>query len=212
VFTGIIERVGQIVDRIQKGRGFELLIDVGEKIDDLKIGESIAVDGACLTLTKFSESILYFDVSPETVRKTVIGYYKKGDFVNIERALRLQDRLGGHIVLGHVDTIGTVIGITKETEFFWLSIKYPITFSKYVALKGSIAVNGISLTVAEKEGEVIKISVIPHTYNVTSLKYKKIGDPVNLEFDIIARYIESIVSSYKMDGDFEKKLREFLGG
>lgn len=210
MFTGIVERVGKVVDILPRGRGLVLVVDVGEVLEDLRIGESIAVDGACLTLVHFDGSILSFDVSYETVERSTVRYYRRGIFVNLERALRLEDRLGGHIVTGHVDTVGVIGEIKKEGDFYRLIVRYPGVYSKYVAVKGSVAVDGISLTVASRIGDTFEVAVIPHTYNVTNLRYKRTGDFVNLEFDIIAKYIEALMGVYG-GSSFESKLRDFLG-
>ncbi len=210
MFTGIVEKVGKVVDVLPKGRGLTLVVDVGEVLKDLRIGESIAVDGVCLTLVRFDGNVLFFDVSYETVERSTVRYYRRGIFVNIERALRLGDRFGGHIVTGHVDTVGVIGEIKREGDFYKLIVRYPGVYSKYVAIKGSVAVDGISLTIANKFGDNFEVAVIPHTYSVTNLRYRRVGDFVNLEFDIIAKYIEALMGGYS-GGSFESKLREFLG-
>ena len=193
MFTGIIEKTGKIKKITRKNRGYELQIEIEEAWEDLKIGESICVNGACLTLIDFKDNRLTFDVSPETLRKTTFKKISVNETVNLERALKLGDRLGGHIVLGHVDDTGVIRSLKKEGDFYTLIIEIPLRILKYIAEKGSLAVDGISLTVASKKDNTIEIAIIPHTFNNTNLKTKRIGDYVNLEVDVIARYVESLI-------------------
>ncbi len=193
MFTGIIEKTGRIKRITRKKRGYELQIETESAWEDLKIGESICVNGACLTLTDFKDNKLTFDVSPETLRKTNLKKISVNEIVNLERALKLGDRLGGHIVLGHVDDTGIIRSLKKEGDFYTLTIEVPHRISKYIAEKGSLAVDGISLTVASKKDNIIEIAIIPHTFNNTNLKTKRIGDFVNIEVDVIARYVESLI-------------------
>ena len=208
MFTGIIQRVGSFSYLSPKAGGYELKVDVVHGWEDLEKGESIAVNGACLTLVGFDEKSLVFDVSRETMEKTSLGRLRRGEPLNLERALRPVDRLGGHIVLGHVDGVGELAFLNREGEFYRVGVRIPQHLSKYVAVKGSIAVDGISLTVAKKEGGFVEIAVIPHTYQHTNLKGKRVGDLVNIEVDVIARYVESLMGG----GSSESLYIEFLRG
>lgn len=207
MFTGIIEKLGKIRALTSKGEGFSLEVEVSEIWDDLKIGESIAVNGACLTLTAVKGNRISFDVSPETKNKTTLGKLPPGTIVNLERALKLSDRLGGHIVLGHVDGIGKISAILNEGNFFRFEILIPQELTKYTAYKGSIAVDGISLTVADIKDNRISVAVIPHTYNHTNMHTLRQGDEVNIEVDIIARYVERLLNreSASITEEFLKK-------
>ncbi len=207
MFTGIIEKLGKISRFIQKSSGAEITIEVQNNWEDLMIGESIAINGACLTLTQFKKQELKFDISPETLKRTTLRLLKPGDIVNMERALKLGDRLGGHLVLGHVDGIGIIKNILKSGNFYTFDIEIPKQLTKYTAEKGSVAIDGISLTIAKKEDNILEIAVIPHTFSQTNLHLKRIGDKVNIEVDIIARYIENLINNRnsELTIDFLKK-------
>ncbi len=191
MFTGIIEEVGTIrsisTDRIT--------ISCKEILKDCKIGDSIAVNGVCLTVVEFGKDYFCADVSKETYKVTAFSDLKIGNIVNLERALTLSSRLGGHIVSGHTDTVGKIIDINKLSEFYEFKIGFNKEYSKYVAKKGSITVNGISLTVADCSQDFVTIAIIPHTFDMTVLRVLKVGDNVNLEFDILAKYVEKFLSS-----------------
>lgn len=215
MFTGIVDKIAVVENLLPSGGGYELTLKVSDQYSDLVVGESISVDGVCLTLKMFDDRRLFFDVSPETIRKSIIGGYKRGDLVNLERALTLNSRLGGHLVLGHVDAVGKIDTLIKRGHFYELVICYPSDIDRYIAVKGSISINGISLTVADKlPNNRILIAIIPHTYNNTSLKAKRPGDSVNIEVDVIARYVEVLIRSYEGNTrkGIENKLKEFLGG
>ncbi len=183
MFTGIIENISEILDLSKS------MIVISNPYTDLKEGESISVDGVCLTVTRFNKKEIDFNISSETYDKTTFRYLKKGLFVNVERALKLGDRIGGHIVTGHVDEVGTVYEIKKENETFVFSFK--ISDFKYIAEKGSVSINGISLTPFNLRDKIFDVAVISHTYNNTNLKFLKKGDFVNIEFDILAKYIKN---------------------
>jgi riboflavin synthase len=189
MFTGIIQAVGEITP-LQTSSG-DIKIDINaEKLDlsDVKIGDSIAINGVCLTVTNLSETHFKADVSKETLNVTT-GLDQKGQ-VNLEKALRLDDRLGGHLVSGHVDGIGQVVQFDPVNDCWLLAIQLPHAISKYIARKGSICVNGVSLTVNTIEKDVFTINIIPHTLEKTILGTLQVGSQVNLEIDQIARYVD----------------------
>jgi riboflavin synthase len=183
IFTGIIEEIGQ-VKQIKRGQqSFSLSIKAAKVLEEVKLGDSIAVNGVCLTVTGYSGASFEADVMPETYQRTTLKTLKSGSPVNLERALRLSDRLGGHLVQGHVDGIGTIINKSVEDIAILYGIEAPAEILKYVVKKGSIAVDGVSLTVVEVDNNRFSVSLIPHTAKLTILGWKREGDPVNLETD-----------------------------
>ncbi len=192
MFTGIIQSIGKL-----KQEKNILEIEVLDNFFDMAIGDSIAVDGICLTVKEIFQNKFTVDVSEETLKKTTLGLKSNlNQIVNLEPALRISDRLGGHIVSGHIDGLGKVENIEKLENSWHLSIKWKnINFSKYVVYKGSICVNGISLTIAkyEKEGEIFTIAIIPHTWHNTNLNKLNVGDCVNLEADALIKYVEKLL-------------------
>ncbi|MEO2068242.1 MAG: riboflavin synthase [Desulfurobacteriaceae bacterium] len=162
-------------------------------LEDVSIGDSIAVNGVCLTVVDINGKNVSFDVSLETLRRSNIGNLKPKDFVNLERSLTLSSRLGGHILQGHVDITTKIIGIKKEGNGFIFSFKLPPVYKHLVVEKGSIGIDGISLTIANLFPDSFSVAVIPHTFSNTTLKYKKVGSLVNLEFDIIGKYVERML-------------------
>ncbi len=198
MFTGIVEKVG-VVRRIDKRGSFAILtINCSDVVEDIKTGDSVAVNGVCLTATKVGHDFFTADISYETLQKSSLMYLKPNDCVNLERALTLSSRLGGHLVLGHVDCMGKITEIRKESSAYRLSINYPEDIKKYIVSKGSVAVDGISLTVADtSESKEFTVAVIPHTFESTVLKYRYPGDFVNIEVDMIARYIENLLKNEK---------------
>ena len=190
MFTGLVEEIG----KIQSVTSNSIYIAAQTIIQDLKVGDSVAVNGVCLTVTKISDGF-YADLSWQTIKSSNLKELKAGAYVNLERALKVSDRLGGHIVSGHIDDTAAVLSVDKKQEFYDISVKISQNLEKYVAEKGSIALNGISLTVANLNNGVIKIAVIPHTYENTNLKYLKTGDNVNIETDILAKYVEKFLST-----------------
>ncbi|WP_047514258.1 riboflavin synthase [Methylophilus sp. Q8] len=189
MFTGIIQTVGRIAEVVPHGEDCALRIEAAELgMQDVQLGDSIAVNGVCLTVTEFDAHAFQVMVSKATLDVTT-GLGQPGP-VNLEKALRLADRLGGHLVTGHVDGIGTITALQEVGECWLLKIRAPHAISKYVAKKGSLCVNGISLTVNEISQDEVSINLIPHTMQHTIMQYAKAGDPVNLEIDLIARYVE----------------------
>ncbi|MBM7834802.1 riboflavin synthase [Clostridium sardiniense] len=193
MFTGIIEEIGEI-QSIKKGdKSSRLLIKANKVLKDTKIGDSISTNGVCLTVTSISSNSFEADVMAETLRKSNLGDLNKLNKVNLERALSIKSRLGGHIVSGHIDGVGKIVDFTKEDNAVWITIKAPIAILKYVVLKGSIAIDGVSLTVAYVDDEIFKVSIIPHTGEETILLNKKTGETVNLECDVIGKYVEKLL-------------------
>ncbi len=211
MFTGLVEEVG-VIESINKGpKSATIAIRAKEVLGDVKLGDSIATNGVCLTVTSFTSDGFEVDVMAETMRRSNLGNLSPGDKVNLERSLRLGDRLGGHIVSGHIDGTGTIEGFRQEDNATWVSINASPDILKYIINKGSIAVDGISLTVAYLDNECFKVSIIPHTDEVTTLLEKNIGDQVNLEVDMIGKYIERFLS-LKEDNPPESNIdMEFLG-
>jgi len=189
MFTGIIQAVGQIERIATAGEDARLDIAVGDlDMSDVALGDSIAVNGVCLTVVKFDDSSFEVHVSRETLSCTVGLDTKKP--VNLEKAMRLADRLGGHLVSGHVDGVGQVVKFDRLGDCMLLAVRAPHAISRYIAAKGSIAVDGVSLTVNSIEGDTFSINLIPHTLEVTTLNQLGVGSRVNLEIDLIARYVE----------------------
>lgn len=195
MFTGIVEEIGTIKSFNKETNGASIEIECKNVLVDTKIGDSIAINGVCQTVTELTSTGFSAKVSGETLDVTNFGTIKSGDCVNLERALTLTSRLGGHIVSGHIDCKGKLISIEKLTDFYNLRFEIPQEFSKYIVHKGSITINGISLTVAAISTNIFKIAIIPHTYNNTCLKYLKTGDYVNIETDILGKYVEKFLSA-----------------
>lgn len=195
MFTGLIEEVGTIQNITQLGGGKKIKIKANKVIEDVKIDDSIAVDGCCQTVVVFDKNTFEVVAIEETLRKTTLGSFKVGQKVNLERALRVGDRLGGHYVQGHVDCVGSIKKILKEKTDWLVSIQFPVEFKKYVVNVGSICLNGISLTVAKVENNLLTVAIIPHTFENTNLKNWKVGSKINLEFDILGKYVESILNN-----------------
>ena len=194
MFTGICEECGSIRQITDTGGGRRLTIKAAVVLEDSKVGDSIAVDGVCLTATSLGKDFFTADVSEETLRYTVLGQRRPGDFVNLERALRVGDRLGGHIVSGHVDGTGVVKRIERDGDSFLYTFTSDDEILGRIIKKGSVTVNGISLTVAELTDDDFSIEVIPHTLSVTNIGKLKPGDIVNLENDMIGKYVEHFLS------------------
>ncbi|MEF3254924.1 MAG: riboflavin synthase [Deferribacterales bacterium] len=212
MFTGIIEEVGTVLYLRKYGENAEISIQCSEVLFGTNIGDSIAVDGVCLTVTRLLEDQFIADISYETLNRTTLGSFISNRKVNLERALTLQSRLGGHLVLGHVDTVGQILKLTKRGNSIELDIGGFETVDRYIAEKGSITIDGISLTVSYKEPSRFSVAVIPHTFEETSLKYKKPGDKVNLEVDIIARYLETLLKKDIKDSNILNKINDIFEG
>lgn len=191
MFTGIIEEKGQILTISDK----KIVIKCSKVLEGSKIGDSICVNGVCLTISEQNTNSFTADTSAETLRITTFGKLKSGSVVNLERAMPMNGRFGGHVVTGHTDNVAKIIGIKRHDEFCDLEIELTKEQAKYVVKKGSITIDGISLTVAEIQGQKITIAVIPHTLENTNLIDLKIGDFVNIEVDILAKYIEKFLST-----------------
>jgi riboflavin synthase len=188
MFTGLVEAVGELVERKPTSGGFRLRI-ASRLAPELSPGDSLAVNGVCLTVILAEEEEIHADVGPETVRVTTLGWLPRGGAVNLERPLRADSRFGGHFVQGHVDAIGHVEELRQDAEFHWLTVSFPSQLAPYIVHKGSIAVDGISLTVAGLGGDRIDIQVVPYTMTHTNLARVQIRDRVNLECDMIGKYV-----------------------
>lgn len=191
MFTGIIEELGKILSITQS----KITVECATVLEGTKLGDSIAVNGVCLTVVDISSNSFVADVSPETFRVTALGEIQSGNFVNLERAMSANGRFGGHIVSGHVDGLGKFVSCVKNKDFYDLKIELNPEQAKYTIHKGSITINGISLTIAGMNKNLINIAVIPHTYENTNLKHLKNGDFVNIEVDMIAKYVEKFLST-----------------
>jgi len=192
MFTGIVEGVGKVekISQNTKNRSaIQMTVNLGKHGKGLKIGQSVALNGVCLTATKLSKNSCIFEMIEETTKKTDLGNLKVGGVVNIERSLKADDRLEGHFVLGHVDGVAIIKKILKKPKEIQVWFKVPKKLSKFVVKKGSIAVDGISLTVTDIKNSLASVSLIPHTIDVTNFHTKRVGDKVNIETDILGKYI-----------------------
>lgn len=194
MFTGIIEGLGTIAKIRPSGQGKRLLIDADFPLDQTKIGDSVAVSGVCVTVIIIAGKRFEIDISPETLAKTTFGTAKIGDRVNIERALRLSDRIDGHLVSGHVDGIGIIKDKKTTGNAIIVVINVPEFLSRYMIMKGSVAVDGISLTINNRSRDCFDVSIIPHTAKLTTIGLNKTGDYVNIETDMIGKYIENFIA------------------
>ncbi len=191
MFTGIIERLGIIKKIVHHANLIVLTIDVGPLAGKLKIGDSVSINGVCLTATSKKGRLVSFDLMKETLNATTLSHFKVGDGVNLELALKHGDRLGGHFVTGHVDAVGIIKTITRKPNWFVYTIEVPAPWRRYVVPKGSIAIDGISLTIGKVKPTGCEVYLIPFTLKVTNLGKKKAGDSVNLETDLLAKYFIS---------------------
>lgn len=195
MFTGLVEEKGVLVSKIPTGDGFQFEIQAKNVLEDLSIGSSIAVNGCCLTVVKRTENTFAVDTIEETLNKTNLGVLKQGDKVNLERPLKADARLGGHFVLGHIDTTGRVEDIKELSNSHWMTISFPEKFGQYLIYVGSVSIDGVSMTVAELKKNTFSVGIIPHTWKETVFSEKKIGDTVNLEFDVLGKYVERIMNN-----------------
>ncbi|MEI0604201.1 riboflavin synthase [Brachyspira alvinipulli] len=200
MFTGIVEEIGTVKSVQSK----VITIEASKIFDDLHLGDSVAVNGTCLTVSSFDNKIFNADVTQETLNRTNLGSLKNGSKVNLERAMTLSGRFGGHIVSGHIDGVGSIKSMKKDDNAIILTIEVPKYLMKYIVEKGSVAVDGISLTVASLTDNTFSIAVIPHTLKETVLYYKKEGDKVNIENDVIGKYVERLLT-FKEDNNDSKK-------
>jgi riboflavin synthase len=195
MFTGIIVALGRIQSIEQKDGDARFLIHAGSlDLTPARIGDSISVQGVCLTVTQLAQGAFSADVSRETLDKTTLAMLQPGDAVNLEPALRAGDPLGGHLVSGHVDAVGRLTGAREDARSWRMEFELPAHLARFVAPKGSICLDGVSLTVNEVRGSRFDVNIIPHTFSVTSLGARKVGDPVNVEIDLIARYLDRLIA------------------
>jgi len=212
MFTGIIERAGKIEALDVTTDGGRLRVNFGDawRSSPLKFSDSIAVNGCCLTVTELGADSFCADLSGETLRRTALGEMKPGAAVNLERPLAAGDRLGGHFVQGHVDAVGHVTRLVGEGESWWFSVHVPEDFRRYVAEKGSIAIDGISLTVARWNDGVADFAIIPFTYDQTNVKGLVPGDAVNIECDVLAKYVEALLVARTAPGVSRLRIDELM--
>ncbi|MDN5487582.1 MAG: riboflavin synthase [Lactococcus lactis] len=202
MFTGIIEELGE-VSRLQKReKSFKISIRASLILEDMKLGDSISTNGLCLTVSEFNQKEFTADIMPESLNRSNLGTLNVGAKVNLERAMPLNGRFGGHIVSGHIDGVGQILEVKKEENAIWFEIKTSLNLMRYTVEKGSITIDGISLTVAQVKSKSFSVSIIPHTLKKTIMADKKVGDTVNLENDILGKYIE------KLWGDSSSSMKE----
>lgn len=195
MFTGLIEEVGRVL-KVKGGDGTtRLVVSTRQLIREMKKGDSIAVSGVCLTAVDLKKDSVGFDLATETLARTSLGRLKPGSAVNLELPMKYGGRMGGHIVQGHVDGVGKFLGLERipDKDDYWLYVEIPAELAKYVVFKGSISIEGISLTVARIEGTKLTVAIIPHTFEMTNLKSLQPGDQVNIEADVIAKYAEKML-------------------
>jgi riboflavin synthase len=192
MFTGIIEETGRVAAFTPAAAAWSLQVAARLVPGDVAVGDSVAVNGCCLTVTRFDPGNLWFDVLEETRRLTNFAQLAPGSAVNLERSLRADSRLGGHFVTGHIDVPGRIDLLALRGQDHYLRVRVPGGFARYLVYKGSVAIDGISLTVAEVEGDAFAVWLIPHTLAVTNLRDRKAGESVNLEFDLLAKYVEKL--------------------
>jgi riboflavin synthase len=205
MFTGLIEDTGRVTAFDRSGQAGRLQIESSLPMDEIAIGDSVAVNGACLTVTTKRNRLLTFDVSPESLTATTLGRLRSGSIVNLERALRLGDRMGGHIVTGHIDCIGRLARMSESSGSRVLDFSLPAENARYLVAKGSVAINGISLTVNTVTQTGFSVNIIPLTQTATTLTAFNIGDEVNIETDILGKYVERLTQPWKGGGSLTTK-------
>ena len=193
MFTGLVEETGKLIDKQKKGDGFQFTFTARKVTADLSIGSSISVNGVCLTVVKKKRNSFSVDAIEETLKKTNLGSLYIEDKVNLERPLKADERLGGHFVLGHVDTTGKIIKVQELSASHFVTISFPKRFAKYLIYVGSVAIDGVSMTVAELGEKTFSVGIIPHTWKETIFSTKAAGSIVNLEFDVLGKYVERIM-------------------
>lgn len=208
MFTGIVEEIGKIQSVNRTGSSAVLSVGCTKVIEGTKLGDSIAVNGVCLTVIAMNDSSFSADISYETLDKSSMRNINNSVKVNLERALTLNTRLGGHMVSGHVDAVGIVKYVKPESNSYVLGISFPGNISKYIAVKGSITIDGISLTVAEIRSNILEIAVIPHTFENTTLMDRKAGASINIEVDQVARYIEKLLINNNQEDQLSAKMHQ----
>lgn len=208
MFTGIIEEIGRVRALRRGARSFTLEIEACKVLEGTQVGDSIATNGVCLTVTRMDEGGFAADVMPETVERTALKRLQPGSSVNLERALTLNSRLGGHLVAGHVDATGRIASRREDDTALWLEIEAEPAVLRYVVEKGSIAIDGVSLTVARVGERSFSVSLIPHTQGVTTLHERRVGDRVNLENDMLVKYVEKLMGRAPQGGLTLDFLRE----
>lgn len=201
MFTGIVKEIGQ-VKRVRRGPTGRLYILAPRVARQSQVGDSIAVDGVCLTAVETERDSLVADIGAETLRRTTLGQMRPGNKVNLELSLKTSDRLSGHLVSGHVDGVGTVVGLKKQGDSIQFKIKLPSHLATHLVERGSIAVDGVSLTIASVEEDKFTVSLIPHTASVTTLGQKRVGSKVNVETDLVAKYVQKYLR--RKDYDLER--------
>jgi riboflavin synthase len=197
MFTGLIQDVGKVVSLRLNEKSAILAVETGLPVRSMELGASIAVNGACLTVTKKGKNRFTVDVSPETLNRTSLAILGIGSLVNLERPLRLQDGLGGHLVTGHIDGVAVVESIESQGEFTFFTFRIPAQLASFLVSKGSIAVDGVSLTINECSRKGFSVAIIPFTLEHTNLRARRVGDKVNVETDLIGKYVQKLVKAHK---------------
>ncbi len=199
MFTGLVEETGRLVNKKETGKGFQFTFAAEKILDDLNVSSSISVNGCCLTVVKREGNTFSVDAIEETLKKTNLGKLNVNDRINLERPLKANARLGGHFVLGHVDTTGTVKDVQELSNSHFMKISFPDNFKKYLIYVGSVSIDGVSMTVAELGDNFFGVGIIPFTWQETVFSDRKVGDKVNLEFDVLGKYVERIMEGRKDD-------------
>ncbi|NWF91059.1 MAG: riboflavin synthase [Ignavibacteriaceae bacterium] len=195
MFTGLVEEKGKVIKKNKTGDGYQFEIEAKKIMEDLDIGSSVSVNGCCLTVVKKTQNSFFVDTIEETLKKTNLGLLELNSKVNLERPLKANARLGGHFVLGHVDTTGKISEIKELSNSHFITISYPAKFKQYLIFVGSISIDGVSMTVAQLGENTFSVGVIPFTWQETIFSDKQVGDTVNLEFDVLGKYVENIMNT-----------------